>query len=72
MAHHKRRKRRKGGIKGCCGLCCLATTDGRRNGRKLTLQERSSVLSHKEALVDVRESLPRKDPPLRGPFGGWR
>jgi len=50
MGHHKRRKRRKGGIKGCCGLCMLRKTDGRRNGRLLTWQERRSRISEREQL----------------------
>jgi len=37
--NYKRRHRRKGGIKGCCGMCMLQTTDGRRNGRIPTPQE---------------------------------
>jgi hypothetical protein len=42
MAHYKKRKRRRGGIKGCCWMCSLRTTDGRRNGRLRTKQELSA------------------------------
>lgn len=52
MAHHKRRKRRRGGIKGCCGMCMLRKTDGTRNGRLLTPQEKAQILKLKEGLSD--------------------
>lgn len=52
--HHKRRKRRRGGIKGCCGMCMLRKTDGRRNGRLLTWQEKSNVLKLEEGLKETR------------------
>ena len=48
MAHFKRRHRRRGGIKGCCGMCMLQKTDGRRNGRLLTLQEKRAARSERE------------------------
>jgi len=51
--HYKRRRRRRGGIKGCCLICSLATTDGRRNGRKLTLQEERSLQDMVEQLEGV-------------------
>jgi len=54
MAHFKRRKRRKGGIKGHCGMCCLVDTDGRRNGRRLTWQEKRHKLSYAEALQELK------------------
>jgi hypothetical protein len=53
MAHYKRRKRRKGGMKGCCGLCMLRKTDGRRNGRILTVQEKKAVLSTRDMLDEI-------------------
>lgn len=37
MAHYKNRKPKS--FKGCCGMCCLQRTDGRRNHRLLTRQE---------------------------------
>lgn len=46
--HHKRRKRRRAGIKGHCGMCMLRKTDGRRNGRVPTKQETASELSLRE------------------------
>ncbi len=50
--HHKRRRRRRAGIKGCCGMCMLQTTDGRRNGRLLTKQERRARLSAQEQIKE--------------------
>lgn len=50
--HHKRRKRRRAGIKGCCGMCMLRKTDGRRNHRILTFQEKRSTLDMKEMVAD--------------------
>lgn len=37
MANYKNNKPKS--YKGCCGLCCLNDTDGRRNGRRHTIQE---------------------------------
>ena len=54
--HHKRRRRRRAGIKGCCGLCMLQTTDGRRNGRLRTRAELSAALSHQEQVYEARHS----------------
>jgi hypothetical protein len=51
MAHYKRRRRRRGGIKGCCGMCMLRTTDGRRSGRLLTPQEQLHWLTLQEELA---------------------
>jgi hypothetical protein len=48
--HHKRRKRRRAGIKGCCGMCMLRKTDGRRCHRLLTPQERRAVDSEREQM----------------------
>lgn len=53
MAHHKRRKRRRAGIKGHCGMCMLRKTDGRRNGRLLTWQEKSNDLKFEEGLKEA-------------------
>lgn len=50
MAHYKRRRRRRGGIKGHCFLCSLRTRDGRRNGRVPTIQELKAQLSYEEEL----------------------
>ena len=55
MAHHKRRQRRRGDIKGCCGLCMLRKTDGTRNGRRITLQEHSNLLTLAEGLEETGE-----------------
>ncbi len=38
--------------KGHCLMCSLSTTDGRRNGRLRTRQERAAALSEREALLD--------------------
>lgn len=37
MSHYKNRKPKS--YKGCCGMCCLQTTDGRRCGRTPSIQE---------------------------------
>lgn len=37
MANYKNSKPKS--FKGCCGMCCLMDSDGRRNGRLRTLQE---------------------------------
>lgn len=37
MANYKNRKPKS--YKGHCGMCCLLDSDGRRNGRRRTLQE---------------------------------
>ena len=68
MANY-RKKRRRGGIKGCCGMCCLATTDGRRNGRKMTKQERISVLTYEEEIEALDDPLSPKSYPRRGSLG---
>jgi hypothetical protein len=52
MAHYKRRRRRRAGIKGCCGMCMLRKTDGRRNGRLLTRQELAQRLKLEEELLE--------------------
>jgi hypothetical protein len=52
MAHYKRRRRRRGGIKGCCGMCMLRKTDGRRNGRLPTRQEIAQRLKLEEELLE--------------------
>ena len=53
MAHHKRRHRRRAGIKGHCGLCMLRKTDGTRNGRLLTHQEQAHLLTYAEELEEA-------------------
>lgn len=53
MAHYKRRRRRKAGIKGCCGMCMLQTTNGLRNGRLLTPQETRAKESATEQVREV-------------------
>lgn len=50
MANFKRRHRRRAGIKGCCGMCMLRKTDGRRNHRRLTQQELASECSEREQI----------------------
>ena len=46
MANWK--NRRPKAFKGHCGMCTLRRTDGRRNGRRLTVQERRAQLSERE------------------------
>lgn len=53
MAHYKRRRRRRGGIKGHCHMCSLRRTDGTRNGRRLTPREQSSLVSFAESLDEL-------------------
>lgn len=57
MAHFKRRRRRRGGIKGHCYLCALRRTNGTRNGRLLTHQEQAHILKLAEELDEA--DLPR-------------
>ncbi len=67
MAHYKRRHRRKGGKKGCCCLCMLRKTDGRRNGRIPTWQEKRSKLSELEWVSELGnqvEGVTRRKPYL--------
>ena len=52
MANFKNRKPKS--FKGCCGMCCLRTTDGRRNGRQRTLQELRADDSHRDQLGEPR------------------
>jgi len=70
--HHKRRRRKKGGHKGHCGMCSLRTTDGRRNGRVMTRSEQEFVISMLEQLDGVSvESRPRR-PAQHGYYTGNR
>jgi hypothetical protein len=46
--HYKRRRRRKGGVKGHCGLCSRNRNWGKRNQRLLTRQEKVAKLREKE------------------------
>ncbi len=44
MAHHKRRKRKKYGVKGHCTMCAMATRrGGLRNRRNLSPAERRAA-----------------------------
>ena len=58
--HHKRRKRRRSGIKGCCGMCALQWGNGKRNGRRLTLAERRQQLTLAEGLAEVTTVIVRR------------
>ena len=51
IMNYKKRKRRTGGIKGCCGLCMLEKYKCIHH-RIETRQEKSSRLSEKEYLSD--------------------
>lgn len=53
MAHFKRRRRRRGGIKGHCHMCSLRSTNGTRNGRLLTHQEQVHLLRFSEQLDEA-------------------
>ena len=53
MAHFKRRRRRRGGIKGHCYLCALRRTNGTRNGRLLTKPEQANSLKYREGLEEA-------------------
>jgi hypothetical protein len=52
MAHYKRRRRKKGGVKGHCYLCAQRDSDGTRNGRLLTAREQEHLLKLRESLAD--------------------
>jgi len=52
MANFKRNHRRRAGIKGCCGMCMLQTTDGIRNHRKLTIKELAELHTEREQVAD--------------------
>jgi hypothetical protein len=77
--HHKRRRRRQGAIKGHCFFCSLRTTNGTRNGRVMTFQERASVVSLLEGVneyegrLTCRPRIPVRHgytvPQVGGPFG---
>lgn len=53
MGNYKNRRPKP--HKGHCGMCALLTTDGRRNGRRRTLQERRADVSHREQLVELSD-----------------
>lgn len=57
LAHYKRRRRRKGGIKGHCYLCSLRRFDGHRNSRRLTPREQSSLVSFAESVNELGLAL---------------
>lgn len=61
MAHHKRRRRRRAGILGCCGMCMLRKTDGRRNSRLLTLQDKISLLKLMEGVNELGDQTSERD-----------
>jgi len=50
--NHKNRKPKS--YKGCCVLCSLRMSDGRRNGRRPTLQEVRSDDSFRDQLGEPR------------------
>lgn len=68
--HFKRRRRKRGGHKGCCGMCCLRTTDGRRNGRRMTLQEQASVFDMLQQIEDLELVCRPRIPVLHGYYLG--
>lgn len=54
--HYKRRKRRRGGIKGCCAMCASGIRHGGlRNKRILTRQEKKALLSAAEQYMAIGE-----------------
>lgn len=52
MGHYKKKKRRTGGIVGCCGMCMLEKFKCIHH-RVETKQERISRLREKEQLRDI-------------------
>ena len=52
MANYKNKKPKT--YRGCCGMCCLRKTDGRRNHRRLTPQEQKFELSAEEEEQEER------------------
>ena len=54
MAHYKKRKRRKGGTKGCCGMCMCAKYHALHK-RILTRSEKRANLRHREQLHELRQ-----------------
>jgi len=50
--NYKRRKRRRGGIKGCCGMCMLYTRV-RVHQRIPTRQEQRAALKEKEQIASL-------------------
>ena len=58
MANYKRRKRRKGGVKGCCAMCASRTRrGGLRNQRRPTRQELKAKLREKDQRKEVDVKL---------------
>ncbi len=53
MAHHKNRKPKS--FKGHCTMCSWRTTNGTRNGRRRTKQEKRAALSEKEQKREAGE-----------------
>lgn len=52
--NYKRRKRRRGGIKGHCSMCALVTRrGGLRNQRIPSLQEKRAALTEREQRLAV-------------------
>ena len=68
--HHKRRRRKRGGHTGCCGMCSLRTTDGRRNGRVMTPQEILSVHDMMEQVQGLDLVCHPRVPVLHGYYIG--
>ena len=68
--HHKKRRRKRGGHKGCCGMCSLRTTDGRRNGRVMTLQEQESLFDMMQEIESVDLIFRPRVPALHGYYIG--
>lgn len=59
MANYKNNKPKT--YKGCCGMCCLRKTDGRRNGRLHTLQEEKFYMSADEEEREERRLKEDRD-----------
>jgi hypothetical protein len=51
MAHYKNRRPKP--HKGHCGMCCLRTTDGRRNGRLPSLAEQRAAVDVSAEVADA-------------------
>ena len=57
MANYKNNKPKT--YRGCCKMCCLNDTDGRRNGRRHSLQEEKFYISADEE--EYEECRPKED-----------
>ena len=57
MAHHKRRKRKRGGIKGHCGMCQMQSEKGTGGMRRPKPAERRADANAQEQMNEPRPLL---------------